>query len=69
VLAPWGKVLTPQPLLTLPQSELFDFHKEIESGYLVFWISNRLPSKGIILIMWRSKLLTTQMRELNIKGI
>ncbi|EPY82434.1 hypothetical protein CB1_000654015 [Camelus ferus] len=44
-----GKAVTLQPLSTLQESELFDFHKEIELGYVVFWISNSLPSKAIIL--------------------
>lgn len=67
--APWGEAVTLQPLSTLQEHELFDFHKEIELGYVVFWISNSLPSKAIILIMWRKQALTTERKELNIKGI
>lgn len=37
--------MTSQPLSALQESELFDFYKDIELGYLVFWISNNLPSK------------------------
>lgn len=68
VPAPWGGV-TRQPLSAPPERELFDFHKEIELGYVLFWISNSLPSKAIILITWRRQAITTARKELNIKGI
>lgn len=34
--APWGEAVTLQPLSTLQERELFDFHEEIELGYVVF---------------------------------
>lgn len=61
--------MTSQPLSALQESELFDFYKDIELGYLVFWISNNLPSKVSTLNNMEKASCHHIEEKLSIKGI